>query len=184
MCFLSVLKKYFIKYDIEMIRDYLIKYYLQTRNYIKSCWCPISWVERDNVKYDNSLILFFINYIPQYFLFSFLGYFNFNFLYAKDGIYYHYPSYNPSIIQITKPILNISINNNNNNFEVTDNFSQFDNSTPIYIMLNHDYQEENNLLNIDDNYDLEIEYFDEEIKSKKFNIKKIKNRNINTILNL
>ena len=45
-----------------MIRDYLIKYYLSTRNYIKSCWCPILWVEREDVKYDNNLILFFINH--------------------------------------------------------------------------------------------------------------------------
>lgn len=166
-----------------MIRDYFIKYYLQLRNYIKLSWCSIIWVEKNNVKYNNYMILFLINFIPQYFLFCFLGYFNFNFLYSKDNIYYHYPSYDSSILKIAKPILNINIKNDKNDFEVMEQFSQFDNSTPIYIILNHDYEEENNLTNIDDNCILEIEYFDNEIKSRTFNIKKIKNININTLLN-
>ena len=160
-----------------MIREYFIKYYLQTRNFIKSSWCPIIWLEKNNIKYNNFILLYLINFFPQYFLFSFLGYFDFNFLYSKDNIFYHYPSYNSSVLNIAKPILNINLKYSGQNSEVTNKFSEFDNSTPIHVILNY-----YNYI-IEDNSIFEIEYFDDEIKSKTFHLERIKNLNINTLLN-
>lgn len=152
----------------------IINYYLYIRDFLKLIWYKILWLEKNNIRYDNYIILFFINLIPHIILFNFLHLLNFNFLFKKDDILYHYPSCRKKLT-ISKPVMNIGLSNDNNIDDVTELFSKFDNTTPIYIILQYNKIKSNKKSII-------INYFDNGIKQIEHKIKDVNTANLNLLL--
>lgn len=143
--------------------NYLINKYINIRNIYKNIYTKIIWVEKNDTKYSNKCLIKLLNSCPSTITFKILKYFKINYLYENDNIYYHYPSFNNKV-KFGKPILNIKLKNKDKNIDFTDKCLSFDSSTPLKLILDENY----NLVN--EEYDLEIEYFDTDIITKKFKL--------------
>ena len=141
----------------------LVNKYINVRNIYKNIYNKVIWLEKNDNKYSNKCLIRLLNCFPSVLTFKILKFFEINYLYKNDNIYYHYPSFQNKI-KFGKPILKISLNNKNEIIDFTDNCLGFDNSTPLKLILNENY----NLLN--ENYNLVIEYFENDITTKTFKL--------------